>query len=130
MRRWTRLDSTTRGRTSRRFGGGSTGSTAGRDDGSGYCGGEGFGSRGDEKTLRVVGGAHAICGTVWSPNGDNLHFTDMNDGKIREFKVSSGEVIGTIPVAERLCGLDFARTPNGRGTRMRSLLRRMGAERM
>ena len=62
-----------------------------------------------KKTLRVLEGAHAICGMVWSPDGDSLYLTDMNDGKIHEFKVSSGEVIGTIPVAERLCGLDFAR---------------------
>lgn len=62
-----------------------------------------------KKTLRVLEGAHSICGMVWSPDGNSLYLTDMNDGKIHEFRVSSGEVIGTIPVAERLCGLDFTR---------------------
>jgi YVTN family beta-propeller protein len=38
-----------------------------------------------------------------------LYLTDMKDGRIYQFNPASEAVIGSIPVAERLCGLDFAR---------------------
>ena len=38
-----------------------------------------------------------------------LYLTDMKDGRIYQFNPASEAVIGSIPVAEGLCGLDFAR---------------------
>lgn len=38
-----------------------------------------------------------------------LYLTDMKDGRIYQFNSTSETVMGSIPVAERLCGLDFAR---------------------
>ncbi|MFN3476025.1 MAG: cytochrome D1 domain-containing protein [Candidatus Methylomirabilales bacterium] len=62
-----------------------------------------------KKTVKVVEGAHAVCGMVWSLDGQTLYLTDMKTGRLHQFNPASQEVMGSFPVAESLCGLDFLR---------------------